>query len=97
VEMLATEKIAKWSLVSTIPAYYAPTIEVFVKPTTAKGVVAHFGIAGIGYRPRPCWDFYAGYRDWINSAKKKVDARLSPSNPAFTGFLMMAMKQMPLA
>ena len=95
VELLATEKIAKWSLVSAIPAYYRPTEEVFVKPTTAKGVVKRFGVEGIEYRPRPSWQFYEGYRAWINEAKTRVDPRLSPSNPAFTGFLMMAMKQMP--
>lgn len=94
VELLATEKIAKWSLVSAIPAYFAPNEEVFVKPTTAKAVVATFGIEGVEYKPRPSWAFYEAYRSWINSAKQKVDARLSPSNPAFTGFLMMAMKQM---
>ncbi|MBT8139404.1 MAG: hypothetical protein KJP25_06535 [Gammaproteobacteria bacterium] len=95
VELLATQKLAKWSLVSAVPAYFAPDVEVFVKPTTAKGVVAHFELDALVYRPRPYWAFYQGYRSWINEAKKKVDHRLSPSNPAFTGFLMMAMKQMP--
>ena len=38
-DILSDGKIAKWSLVSVIPAYYAPTTEVFVKPTTAKGVI----------------------------------------------------------
>ncbi|MBT8148663.1 MAG: hypothetical protein KJO24_01950, partial [Gammaproteobacteria bacterium] len=95
VELLATQKLAKWSLVSAVPAYFAPDVEVFVKPTTAKGVVAHFELDTLVYRPRPYWAFYQGYRSWINQAKKQVDHRLSPSNPAFTGFLMMAMKQMP--
>ena len=91
VELLKTEKHAKWSLVTIIPAYYAPHEEVFVKPTTAKGVIAHFGIDDLVYKPTPSWAFYERYRECINAAKEKVDARLSPSNAAFSGFLMMAM------
>ena len=92
VDLLRTEKLAKWSLVTIIPAYYAPLDEVFVKPTTAKGVIAHFDVKELVYKPAPTWDFYQGYRTLINSAKKQVDPGLSPSNAAFSGFLMMAMK-----
>ncbi|ETN92138.1 hypothetical protein U062_01923 [Gammaproteobacteria bacterium MOLA455] len=91
VELLKTEKLAKWSLISIIPTYYAPTIEVFVKPTTAKNVIKHFDVEGLVYKPNPSWEFYTAYRDLINQAKTKVDSSLSPSNAAFTGFLMMAM------
>ena len=83
VDLLLTEKLAKWSLVTIIPAYYAPNKEVFVKPTTAKGVIAHFDIEGLVYKPRPTWEFYTGYRTLINQAKKKVDKKLSPSNARF--------------
>jgi hypothetical protein len=92
VDLLGTEKLAKWSLVSIIPAYYAPTEEVFVKPTTAKGVIEYFEVSDLVYKPRPSWDFYQGYRHLINEARQKVDKSLSPSNAAFSGFLMMAMK-----
>ena len=95
VELLLTEKLAKWSLVSIIPAYYAPDTEVFVKPTTAKGVIKHFEIENLEYKPRPSWEFYEGYRELINTSKQKVDASLSPSNAAFSGFLMMTMKSLP--
>jgi hypothetical protein len=91
VELLKTEKLAKWSLISIIPTYYAPTIEVFVKPTTAKNVIKHFDVEGLIYKPTPSWEFYTAYRDLINEAKTKVDSSLSPSNAAFSGFLMMAM------
>ena len=91
VELLKTEKLAKWSLISIIPAYYAPTTEVFVKPTTAKNIIQHFDIEGLVYKPTPSWEFYTAYRDLINHAKTQVDSSLSPSNAAFSGFLMMAM------
>ena len=91
-DMLRTEKLAKWSLVTIIPAYYSPTKEVFVKPTTAKNILKYFEIEDPIYKPAPTWDFYKKYRRMINEAKKKVDKNLSPSNAAFSGFLMMAAK-----
>lgn len=91
VDFLATEKLAKWSLVTVIPAYYAPTTEVFVKPTTTKGVIAHFNLVDLKYKPKPAWEFYQSYRDMVNAAKTQVDESLSPSNAAFLGFLMMTM------
>lgn len=91
VDILQTEKLAKWSLISIIPAYFSPTTEVFVKPTTTKNVITYFDIDDLLYKPTPSWDFYQRYRTMINSAKLKVDNNLSPSNAAFCGFLMMAM------
>ena len=91
VDLLQTDKLAKWSIMTIIPAYYAPTAEVFVKPTTAKNVIVHFDVEELIYKPLPSWAFYTGYRDLINNAKTQVDAGLSPSNAAFSGFLMMSM------
>jgi hypothetical protein len=91
VDLLSGEKIAKWSLLTIIPAYYAPTKEVFVKPTTAKGVIRYFEVQNLVYKPAPTWNFYRGYSELINTMKKQVDNRLSPSNAAFSGFLMMAL------
>ncbi len=91
IELLKTEKLAKWSLVSIIPAYFAPNDEVFVKPTTAKNIIEYFEVSGLVYKPLPTWAFYSAYRDLINEAKTKVDSSLSPSNAAFSGFLMMTM------
>ena len=88
VDVLATGKLAKWSLVTIIPTYYAPEREVFVKPTTAKSVIQYFEVSELIYKPRPSWAFYESYRRLINESKQKVDARLSPSNAAFSGFLM---------
>ena len=91
VDIMQTEKLAKWSLVSIIPAYFAPNTEVFVKPTTAKNIIMHFEVPDLLYRPLPSWHFYTAYRELINQSKKLVDPGLSPTNAAFSGFLMMAM------
>lgn len=91
VDLLLIEKIAKWSLLTIIPAYYAPTKEVFVKPTTAKGVIRYFEVENLVYKPAATWDFYNGYRSLINKTKRQVDKKLSPSNAAFSGFLMMSL------
>lgn len=92
VDILKTGKLAKWSLISVIPAYFSPTEEVFVKPTTAKNIISFFEVPDLIYKPTPSWEFYEAYRSLINASKGTVDKSLSPSNPAFTGFLMMTMK-----
>ena len=91
VDLLKTAKLAKWSLLTIIPAYYSPDTEVFVKPTTAKNVISYFEVPELTYHPTPSWDFYVGYRKLIVSMKAKVAKNLSPSNAAFTGFLMFSM------
>lgn len=88
-EVLSLGKLAKWSLMTIVLAYFRPTEEVFVKPTTAKGIIAHFEINHLVYKPAPTWTFYEGYRHLINDMKTHVNSRLSPSNAAFSGFLMM--------
>lgn len=92
VDLLKTEKLAKWSLVTIIPAYYKPSKEVFVKPTTAKDIIRYFELTDLHYQPTPTWDFYRRYRKLLNDSKKLVDANLSPSNAAFSGFLMMGVR-----
>jgi len=91
IDLLLLEKIAKWTLLTIIPTYYAPTKEVFVKPNTAKGIIKYFEVENLVYKPTATWQFYTGYRKLINTNKKKVDKRLSPSNAAFSGFLMMSL------
>lgn len=92
VDLLKLEKLAKWSLLTVIPSYYFPTQEVFVKPTTAKGIIKYFDVEGLHYAPLPSWEFYQAYRKLINQNKVNVDSSLSPSNAAFSGFLMMSMQ-----
>jgi len=90
-DLLMTEKIAKWTLITAFPTYFCPHKEVFIKPTTAKGIINYFEVENLVYTPKANWAFYKGYRILINQTKKKVDSRLSPSNAAFTGFLMMSL------
>lgn len=91
-DLLRTQKLAKWSLISILPNYVFPDKEVFVKPTTAKGVIAHFELEGVVYKPQPSWDFYEKYKAQILEMKALVDPTLKPSNAAFSGFLMMSMQ-----
>ncbi|NQV41645.1 MAG: hypothetical protein HQ506_04745 [Candidatus Marinimicrobia bacterium] len=91
-DVLISGKMAKWSVISVLPVYHKPYDEVFVKPTTAKGVIQQFELDSLVYKPRPSWEFYHEFRSIINVMKSKVDERLAPNNAAFTGFLMMSME-----
>ncbi|BFM12837.1 hypothetical protein R50072_29900 [Simiduia litorea] len=90
-DLLKMDKLAKWSIISALPAYYRLQDEVFIKPTTAKGVVSYFELQDLTYKPTPSWDFYLNYRVQLTQMKEQVDKCLSPSNPAFSGFLMMSL------
>jgi hypothetical protein len=92
-DQLATAKLAKWSLITIIPAYYKPETEVFVKPTTTKGVIAYFELDDVVYSPKPTYAFYEKYREHIMAMKSKIGPELSPSNAAFCGFLMMSLNK----
>ncbi len=85
---LSRVKLAKWTLMTVVQAYYRPDKEVFIKPTTTKNIITNLGL-DLVYKPQPTWEFYEAYRDIINKIKEDVDPSLSPSNPAFCGFLMM--------
>ncbi len=93
VSLLLPVKLAKWSLVTILPNYVKPQQEVFVKPTTAKGVIKLFELKGLTYKPQPSYDFYTVYRQQILEMKSLVGKGLSPNNAAFSGFLMMSMTQ----
>ncbi len=89
--VLKLGKMAKWTLLTIIPSYFRPQVDVYIKPTTAKGVISFFDLKGLVYKPTPTWDFYKNYRAIINDMKTKVDSGLSPDNASFSGFLMMSM------
>ena len=89
-DVLQIGKLAKWSLMTIIQNYYRPGYEVFVKPTTAKGVIAYFELEGLVYKPKPSWEFYEKYRETINLMKTKVDPGFTKYNAGFSGFLMMS-------
>ena len=85
-------KLAKWSLMTVCLAYYRPQVEVFVKPTTTKGIIATFELKDLQYSPTPSWSFYERYRAAINEMKTRVDPSLSTYNIAFTGFMMRSIR-----
>jgi hypothetical protein len=89
--VMLTGKLARWSLMTILPVYYKPQKEVFVKPTTAKGVIQYFELENLEYKPRPGWAFYKTFRETMLEMRSMVDPSLSPNNAAFTGFLMMSM------
>jgi hypothetical protein len=86
--MLSHYKLAKWSIISAVPFYFAPQKEAFVKPTTAKGIVAYLEVNDMQYKPRPSWEFYRAYVKLLNEIKKEVQPSISPNYAALSGFLM---------
>ena len=93
-DILIEEKLAKWSLISVIPYYYAPKKHIFIKPTTTKNVLKYFDIEEIIYKPRPSYTFYRDYKKLLTGFKKEVNKKLANDNAKFTGFLMMGMEAM---
>ncbi len=93
--LLDEYKLAKWPLLTVCPVYYRPDVEVFIKPTTVKGVIEYFELEGLKYSPKPTYDFYRAYREQINRIKKEVDTSLQIDNTAFCGFLMMSLEIPP--
>ncbi|MFZ5944816.1 MAG: hypothetical protein ACOYVD_11940 [Bacillota bacterium] len=91
-DLLSEYKLAKWPLLTVCPAYYRPNVEVFIKPTTVKGVIEYFELEGLKYSPKPTFEFYWAYREQINKIKKEVDVSLQYENAAFCGFLMMSIE-----
>jgi hypothetical protein len=91
-ELLSEYKLAKWPLMTVCPIYFNPSVEVFIKPTTAKGIIQYFELEGLKYNPKPTYKFYEAYREQINSMKKEVNTALHHDNAAFCGFLMMSLE-----
>ncbi|HUF71440.1 MAG TPA: hypothetical protein VMR74_00935 [Gammaproteobacteria bacterium] len=91
VDLFSRYKLARWSLVSAVPFYFAPKREAFVKPTTAKKIIARLEVDGLDYHSRPSWAFYEGYRKLILDIKELIEPSLAPNNAAITGVLMYAL------
>jgi|AntAceMinimDraft_17_1070374.scaffolds.fasta_scaffold01328_7 hypothetical protein len=90
VYLLKPYKLAKWTIISSFRAYYNLDYDVFMKPTTVKKIVKFLELEDITYNATPNYYFYFVYRGYINKMKQVVDKNLRPSNPAFSGFLMMS-------
>jgi len=91
-DLLKEGKLAKWSLMTVCQTYFHPQRDVFVKPTTVKGVIEYFELKDLEYRPTPSWSFYDTYRSTFYEMKSGVDPSLSPTNAAFSGFLWMTIR-----
>jgi len=91
VEFLQRFKLAKWTYVTACQFYFKPNKEVFIKPTTCKGVIKHFELEGLIYKPLPDYSFYKKYRAAVNKMKKQADKIAITDNAAFSGFLMMSL------
>ncbi len=92
IDSLQKYKMAKWTILTVCLLYSDPSVEVFIKPTTTKGVIKYFELEGVEYKPQPSYDFYKEYRRQINEMKKDMDESLRVDNAGFCGFLMMAME-----
>ncbi len=92
VDVLSTYKLAKWSIVTLIPYYYARDKAFFIKPTTTKDIIKFFEIEGLTYKPRPTYEFYERYTKMLEEMKSHISPLIGEDNAGFTGFLMMAMK-----
>lgn len=90
-DLLVHHKVAKWTVLTAVPFYFAPRREVFVKPNTAKGILKALEVDDVVYSPTPNWEFYRGYKKVLTQVKKEVSPALSPSYAALSGFLMMSL------
>ena len=89
-DLLKSRKLAKWSLMTIYQTYFHPLRDVLVKPTTVKGIIQYFELNDLQYKPTPSWGFYEAYRTTIHEMKSKVDKCLSPTNAAFSWFLLLS-------
>ncbi len=83
-------KLAKWPLATVVQSSYQPKKGVFVKPTTAKMICEKLDL-GLEYKSTPTWDFYRKFRKAIEEMKAQTSKDLAHNNPAYCGFLMMAL------
>jgi len=89
-DLLKSRKLAKWPLLTICQTYFHPQQAVFVKPTTVKGIIEYFELKELRYKPTPSWAFYDAYRSIIYEMKSKVNRSLSPTNVAFSWFLLLS-------
>ena len=87
---LAGHRLAKWTLVTVVPAYYDQQAEVFVKPSTAKLIINKLGL-DLAYSATPSWEFYRDYREALLAMRGIARDIHAPGNAQFSGFLMMTL------
>ncbi len=91
-DLLKSRKLAKWSLMTISQTYFHPQRDVLVKPMTVKGIIQHFELNDLEYKPTPSWGFYDAYRSAIHVMKSQVDESLAPTNAAFSWFLLLSLR-----
>lgn len=89
-EVLADYNLAKWSLVTIVMYYYHREKEYFIKPTTTKNILKYFDAKSPTYKPKPTFEFYEEYKNFLESLKKDANIDIK-DNAAFTGLFMIAM------
>jgi hypothetical protein len=88
--LLQSGRLAKWSLMTVCQTYYHPQRDVLIKPMTVKGIIQYFELTRLQYKPTPTWEFYDAYRSTIHEMKSSVAPSLSPTNAAFSWFLLLS-------
>lgn len=92
-DLLTSRKLARWSLMTVCQTYFHPQKDVLIKPNTVKGIIEYFELNNLYYKPTPWWAFYEAYRSAIHEMKSKVDPSLSPTNAAFSWFLLLSFRR----
>ena len=92
VEFLSQYNLAKWTIISVVPYYINRQKEYFIKPTTTKNIIKYLEIKDLVYKPKPTYEFYKTYSEYLDEMKTKVNKSLSYDNAAFTGFLKVSIE-----
>ncbi len=92
IEFLSQYNLAKWTIVSVVPYYLNRQKNYFIKPTTTKKIIKYLEIGDIIYKPKPSYEFYKIYSNYLDEMKKNVDKSLCFDNAAFTAFLKIAIE-----
>ena len=91
VNVLGRYKMASWSLVTVVPAYFDGQRDVCLKPNTVKAIIDFYELDGLVYRTRPDYAFYEAYRDELAAMRSQVPAYGNSELIAFSGMLFFAM------
>jgi len=92
VEFLSEYKLAKWTIISIVPYCINRQKEYFIKPTTTKMIIKYFNQTNLIYKPKPSYEFYEKYTNFLNILKSSSHESVSFENAVFTGYLKIAIE-----
>ncbi len=92
VEFLSEYKLAKWTIISVVPYSINRQEEYFIKPTTTKNIINYLELKELIYKPKPSFEFYEKYTNYLDEMKSMLNSSLTFDNAAFTGFLKIAIE-----